>query len=102
MPQLHDELKVDAEKVIAQTRELLSQNRLQSALATIWTLVTRANQYVDHTAPFKLAKDPAQAGRLDEVLYDLGTLYIRPSSPAQTRSWFSVIPTGKPVSALTH
>ena len=36
-----------------------------------WTLVTRANQYVDQTAPFKLAKDPAQAKRLDEVLYNL-------------------------------
>jgi len=34
-------------------------------------LVTRANQYVDQTAPFKLAKDPAQAKRLDEVLYTL-------------------------------
>jgi methionyl-tRNA synthetase len=33
--------------------------------------VTRANQYVDHTAPFKLAKDPAKAERLDEVLYNL-------------------------------
>ncbi|MBM3846702.1 MAG: methionine--tRNA ligase, partial [Verrucomicrobia bacterium] len=33
--------------------------------------VTRANQYVDQTAPFKLAKDPAQSGRLDEVLYNL-------------------------------
>ncbi|HEY9508967.1 MAG TPA: methionine--tRNA ligase, partial [Verrucomicrobiae bacterium] len=28
-------------------------------------------QYVDQTAPFKLAKDPAQAARLDEVLYNL-------------------------------
>jgi len=26
---------------------------------------------VDETAPFKLAKDPAQAQRLDEVLYNL-------------------------------
>jgi methionyl-tRNA synthetase len=26
---------------------------------------------VDQTAPFKLAKDPAQAKRLDEVLYNL-------------------------------
>jgi len=33
--------------------------------------VTRANQYVDHTAPFKLAKDPTKAERLDEVLYNL-------------------------------
>ena len=27
--------------------------------------------YVDQTAPFKLAKDPARAARLDEVLYNL-------------------------------
>ena len=44
---------------------------LQAALGTIWALVTRANQYVDQTAPFKLAKDPAQAVRLDQVLYNL-------------------------------
>src|SRR5208282_4634704 len=47
------------------------QSQLQSALQSIWGLVTRANQYVDQTAPFKLAKDPAQAKRLDEVLYNL-------------------------------
>jgi methionyl-tRNA synthetase len=34
-------------------------------------LVNRANQYVDQTKPFSLAKDPAQAQRLDEVLYNL-------------------------------
>ena len=33
--------------------------------------MNRANKYVDETAPFKLAKDPAQAARLDEVLYNL-------------------------------
>ena len=44
---------------------------LQAGLENIWRLVTRANQYVDQTAPFKLAKDPGQAERLDEVLYNL-------------------------------
>jgi methionyl-tRNA synthetase len=29
---------------------------------------------VDHTAPFKLAKDPSQAARLDEVLYNLAEI----------------------------
>jgi methionyl-tRNA synthetase len=65
------ELAPDSEKVVAETRALLEQNQLQAALQSIWSLVTRANQYVDHTAPFKLAKDPAKAGRLDEVLYNL-------------------------------
>ena len=33
--------------------------------------MNRANKYVDETAPFKLAKDPAQTQRMDEVLYNL-------------------------------
>src|SRR5207302_976991 len=65
------DLAPDAEKTIAETRSLLEQNELQKALQSIWLLVTRANQYVDQTAPFKLAKDPTQAKRLDEVLYNL-------------------------------
>ena len=71
VPARSDELANDANKVVAETRALLEQNQLQSALQKIWTLVTRANQYVDQTAPFKLAKDPAQSKRLDEVLYNL-------------------------------
>jgi methionyl-tRNA synthetase len=71
VPARSNELAPDAEKVIAETRALLEQSQLQGALHTIWSLVTRANQYVDRTAPFKLAKDPAQAQRLDEVLYNL-------------------------------
>jgi methionyl-tRNA synthetase len=66
-----NELEADAEKTVAETRRLLEENELQKALQAIWSLVTRANQYVDHTAPFKLAKDPSQSARLDEVLYNL-------------------------------
>jgi methionyl-tRNA synthetase len=71
VPKVSNELAPDAEKVIAETRALLEQNQLQGALLAIWSLVTKANQYVDHTAPFKLAKDPSKAERLDEVLYNL-------------------------------
>ena len=71
VPKVSTELALDTEKVVEETRTLLLQNHLQGALQSIWSLVTRANQYVDHTAPFKLAKDPAKAERLDEVLYNL-------------------------------
>jgi len=71
VPAVSTELAAETQKTVAETRALLEQNQLQAALQSIWSLVTRANQYVDHTAPFKLAKDPAQAGRLDEVLYNL-------------------------------
>lgn len=71
IPACHDELAADAAKAAADTVAHLRASELQKALHSIWTLVTRANQYVDQTAPFKLAKDPAQAARLDEVLYNL-------------------------------
>jgi methionyl-tRNA synthetase len=71
VPAKHDELASAAAKAADETCALLKQNRLQDALHSIWSLVSRANQYVDQTAPFKLAKDPAQAQRLDEVLYNL-------------------------------
>ena len=71
VPARHDELAPDAAKVVADTQALLTNNELQGALQCIWQLVNRANQYVDQTKPFSLAKDPAQAQRLDEVLYNL-------------------------------
>jgi methionyl-tRNA synthetase len=71
VPQVSNELAPEAEKAVSETRALLEENDLQGALQSIWSLVTRANQYVDHTAPFKLAKDPTKAARLDEVLYNL-------------------------------
>src|SRR5580658_9828584 len=46
-------------------------NALQEALQECVALVTRANQYIDQTAPFKIAKDPARAGDLDNILVTL-------------------------------
>ncbi|MSU62353.1 MAG: methionine--tRNA ligase [Pedosphaera sp.] len=71
VPSRSDELAPEANRLIAETIAHLRAYRLQGALQSIWSLVTRANQYVDQTAPFKLAKDPTQAARLDEVLYNL-------------------------------
>ena len=71
VPQRSDDLAADADKARIETEAQLRRNELQSTLESIWALVNRANQYVDQTAPFKLAKDPANAARLDEVLYSL-------------------------------
>ena len=43
----------------------------QRALAAIWEFLGVVNRYVDATAPWALAKDPAKRGRLDTVLYTL-------------------------------
>ena len=71
VPARSNELAPEVEKAVAATRADLTEYRLQGALQSIWTIVNRANQYVDQTAPFKLAKEPSQAKRLDEVLYNL-------------------------------
>jgi methionyl-tRNA synthetase len=41
------------------------------ALAALWEFIAAVNQYVDATAPWQLAKDPARRGRLDAVLRTL-------------------------------
>ena len=71
VPARHDELAAEANQFAQAAVAALRESHLQTALVETWKLVTRANQYVDQTAPFKLAKDPAQSARLDEVLYNL-------------------------------
>jgi methionyl-tRNA synthetase len=50
----------------------MSSYQIQAAIEAAMEIVTRCNAYVEETAPWKLAKDPAQADKLDEVLYSLG------------------------------
>jgi methionyl-tRNA synthetase len=61
-----DDLRSDA--VVEEYRRSVEQFAPHLALQAVWELVQRANQYVEETAPFKLAKDPAQAKRLNVVL----------------------------------
>lgn len=71
VPAPHSELAPEAANAMREAERLIRERKLQGALASIWGLVATGNQYVERTAPFRLAKDPAQAARLDEVLYNL-------------------------------
>lgn len=71
IPPRADDLAGESAKAAQETLAHLNQNELQAALVSVWSLVDRANQYVDHTAPFKIAKDASRATRLDQVLYTL-------------------------------
>jgi methionyl-tRNA synthetase len=64
-------LEAEAVATIKLTERHMNNHSLQEALVTIWQWITRANQYVDQTQPFKMAKDPARAEELDAVLYNL-------------------------------
>jgi methionyl-tRNA synthetase len=65
------DLAADAEQAVGSAGAHLRAHQLQAALLDIWGLVNRANQFIEQTQPFKLAKDPSQAGRVDQVLYSL-------------------------------
>jgi methionyl-tRNA synthetase len=59
------------EKILLAIRTYRSQMdglQIHLALMELWKGIARANQYVEECAPWKLAKDPAQAARLDQVL----------------------------------
>ena len=71
VPAVSIELSSAANATGEQTKARLNAFDLQGALLSIWDLVNCANLYVEQTKPFSLAKDPAQAVRLDEVLYNL-------------------------------
>ena len=71
VPELNDELLAEALAARDKLVEQLKASELQEGLRTIWSYIARVNQYVDQTAPFKLAKDPSQTERLGEVLYNL-------------------------------
>ena len=64
-------LAPDFEGLDAEVVGLLDRAEITQALERIWQRVRRLNRYVEEQAPWKLAKDPEQAGRLDTVLRSL-------------------------------
>src|SRR3954453_13068221 len=71
-------------------REQLDGVDLTGALETIWQLVRRLNQFVQDEQPWKLARDEAESGHLDAVLYGLAeglrvvSLLLHPFMPERT------------------
>ena len=56
---------------------LMNECRVSDALSEIFTLLRRANKYIDETAPWVLAKNEADAPKLKTALYNLiETIYI--------------------------
>ncbi len=51
--------------------DCIDKTQLNNALAAIFKVVSRANKYIDETAPWILAKDEAKRARLAAVLYNL-------------------------------
>jgi methionyl-tRNA synthetase len=57
--------------VLAELDQQMDNLAFNRALRSIWSMVSAANKYIDDTAPWGLAKDPAQQQRLGTVMYNL-------------------------------
>lgn len=79
------------------SRVKTQMDRLQFSIALeeIWAFVRRCNKYVEENAPWKLAKEPEDKGRLDTVLYNLleslriVTIAIAPFMPRSAAEMWS-------------
>jgi methionyl-tRNA synthetase len=64
-------LAEDFDGLPARVAELLDRVEPTQALELIWQRVRRLNRYVEERAPWQLAKEPAAAGELDQMLASL-------------------------------
>jgi methionyl-tRNA synthetase len=64
-------LSGEFEGLVEAVRDALDRVEITVALDEIWRRIKRLNRYVQDEEPWQLAKDDAQAARLDEVLYGL-------------------------------
>lgn len=66
-----EDLKAVSVSAIDKITEKMTTLHVADSLDEIWTVVNRANKYIDETAPWVLAKDEASRPRLGTVLYNL-------------------------------
>lgn len=80
-------LKDAAGRVFGEVDAHVEKLAFNEALQAAWNFLGAVNRYVDETAAWDLAKDPAREGRLDTVLYNaveavrLTALLVLPSMP---------------------
>ena len=71
LEEIDRELASAASRVAGDAERLVGELSFHRLLIAIWELINLANKYIDTTAPWSLAKDPAKAERLNTVLYQL-------------------------------
>ena len=85
---LDDELKSVCAQTYKEVVAAMDDYHVADALESIFTMLRRANKYIDETTPWGIAKDEAQRERLGTVLYNLletiriGAVLLMPFIPA--------------------
>ena len=87
----NDQLARLRRAVVADYRTAMDRFALHEGAAAAFRLIDGANEFIAATAPWALAKDPAQADRLTQVLFDaaeairLAAVLLPPIMPASSR-----------------
>ncbi len=90
----------------AKVEKGIDEVQLSNTLAEIFKVVSRANKYIDETAPWVLAKDEANRARLASVLYNLletiriTSILLTPFMPSTTPKIFEQIGAAESVQTL--
>jgi len=100
-----DDLPQVIEEAARAYDEHMSRLSLSQALASVWSVVDRANGYLVEKEPWKLAKDDGRAAELASVLYAAAetlrslAVLIRPIMPAAAERLWGQLGIGEPIDA---
>ncbi|MDB1686707.1 methionine--tRNA ligase [Enterococcus casseliflavus] len=65
------ELSTTAANVVGRYHEAMDKMEFSTALSEVWTLISRANKYIDETQPWVLAKEEEKRAELNSVMVHL-------------------------------
>ena len=94
------DLKNLAKSTYSKVSALMDECKIADAIDCVFTLLRRANKYIDETAPWVLAKDETNFPRLKEVMYNLtetiviATSILEPFMPETSAEVLAELNTG--------
>jgi methionyl-tRNA synthetase len=71
LAEIDQALKSKTEEMVTVVDRFIDELAFSKALQAIWEVISAGNKYIDDSAPWTLAKDPAQRERLETVMYCL-------------------------------
>ncbi len=101
-------LRAEAETLTTEYQRRMQELDLAGALDASWGFVTRANRYVEESAPWALAKSADKTVRLDAVLYNLAesvrliSVLITPVMPTVAGKIREQLGIGEKLTTLAH
>lgn len=103
---IDDELTAAAAAAYRGVVENMDTYHVDTAVESIFSLLRRANKYIDETAPWVLFKDEAKRARLGTVLYNLletiriAAVLLLPFIPATAEEMLRELGAGREIAAL--